>query len=88
MSALDPSEPVFINYRHEDNPDALDPHLAKVDPGQLVEPPEGMELGYVPVIISVYHAEALSYNDAGYWDAPDPTCSNGAWTDTYHPNIP
>jgi len=87
-STTNPTDPVFINYKHEDNPDALDPHLAKVDPGQLVTPPEGMEAGYVPVIISVYHPEERSYNGSGYFEEPDPTCSNGAWTDTYHPNIP
>ena len=87
-STTNPTDPVFINYKHEDNPDALAPHLAKVDPGQLVTPPEGMEAGYVPVIISVYHPEERSYNGSGYFEEPDPTCSNGAWTDTYHPNIP
>lgn len=87
-STVNPTDPVFINYRHANNPDAKDPHLARVDPGQLVQPPLEMASGYVPVIISVYHPEERSFNGMGLVDAPDPDCSNAAWTDTYHPYIP
>ena len=87
-SKVNPSEPVFINYAHGGGTGELDPHLAKVDPGQLVVPPQGMELGYVPVIISVYHPDERSFNGSGFFETPDPECANAAWTDTYHPHIP
>ena len=87
-STVNPSDPVFINYRHKNDPDAKDPHLARVDPAQLVQPPEGLEIGYVPVIISVYHPEERTYNGMGLADAPHPDCTNASWTDTYYPYIP
>jgi hypothetical protein len=86
-SRSNPDEPIFINYRGGPNPDDKDPHLAKVDPGQLVSAPAGFEVGYVPVVISVYYPPAVSANDAGMITEPHHDCSNATWTDTYHPDI-
>ncbi len=87
-SKANPSDPVFINSRNADDRQHFDPHLVKIDPGQLVVPPEGFEVGYVPVIISVYHPEANSSNGAGLVAAPSAQCSNSKWTRTYFPDIP
>mgnify|MGYP005644142867 FL=1 len=86
-SRSNPDEPIFINYRGGPNPDDKDPHLAKVDPGQLVSAPAGFEVGYVPVVISVYYPPAVSANDASMITEPHHDCSNATWTDTYHPDI-
>lgn len=86
-STPQPTEPVFINYRGAPMPDNKDPHLAKIDPGQLVKPLPGYEVGYVPVIISVMHPEAVSSNGAGLESAPDVDCTNTTWTDTYYPDL-
>jgi hypothetical protein len=86
-SNVNPSDPVFINYRGSSNPDNRDPNLAKIDPGQIVAPPKGFKIGYVPVIISVYHPEAYSSNGSGLMQQPDSACTNEAWTDTYYPDI-
>lgn len=86
-SSVDPSDPVFINYRGSNSPDNRDPHLAKIDPEQIVAPPKGFEIGYVPVIISVYHPEEYSSNGIGLMQEPDSACTNEAWTDTYYPDI-
>ncbi len=86
-SGDNPSEPVVINYRGANNPDNEDPHLVKIDPGQLIDQPAGFEVGYVPIVISVYHPEAYSSNGIGLESAPHSECTNAKWTDTYHPDI-
>ena len=86
-SQTNPSDPVFINYRGGDNPEDQAPHLARLDPGQLVEPESGFELGYVPVVISVYHPQQYSDNGVGILTEPHADCSNGNWTNSYHPDI-
>ena len=86
-SRRSPDEPVFLNYRGAATPDNKDFHLAKIDPGQLVSSPEGFEVGYVPVVISVMHPEQVSNNGIGLQGAPDEPCSNTDWTDTYHPDF-
>jgi hypothetical protein len=86
-SKQNPSEPVFINYKGANNPDNKDPHLSKIDPGQLADAVSGFEIGYVPVVISVYHPEEYSENGIGLERAPHPDCNNADWTDTYHPDI-
>lgn len=87
-SRVNPSDPVVINYRNADNADHFEPHLARLDPAQLVEPPPGFNIGYVPVIISVYHPEGHSRNGTGIVDRPNSSCSNSDWTNTYFPDIP
>ena len=69
------------------NPDNRNPHLARIDPGQLVDAVGGFEIGYVPVVISSYHPEEYSRNGLGLETAPDTECYNEDWTDTYHPDI-
>ena len=86
-SRVDPKNPVFINYRKSSNPDNKDPHLAKVDSGQLVVPPAGYEVGYVPVVISVYYAEEYSSNGNGLAMQPHEECTNEQWSDNYYPDI-
>ena len=86
-SKLNPKDPVFINYRNSENKDHFDPHLAKIDPGQVVSPPDGFKVGYVPVIISVYYPEEYSTNGTGFVDAPSNTCLNSKWTRTYYPDV-
>ncbi len=86
-SSRNPNAPVLINYHGADNPDGKNPHLAKLDSGQLADIPEGFEVGYVPVVISVYHPEKYSANGLGLESAPHSECTNAAWTDTYHPDI-
>ncbi len=86
-SRRSPDEPVFLNYRGAATPDNKDFHLAKIDPGQLVSSPEGFEVGYVPVVISVMHPEEVSNNGIGLQGEPDAPCSNTDWTDTYHPDF-
>jgi hypothetical protein len=86
-STPNPSEPVFINYRGAENPDNRDPHLAKIDPSQLVDAVPGFEIGYVPVVISSYHPEEYSRNGIGLESAPNAECNNEDWTDTYYPDI-
>ena len=68
-------------------PDNKHPHLAKIDPGQLVQPLAGYEVGYVPVVISVMHPEVVSNNGVGLESAPDADCTNTTWTDTYYPDL-
>ena len=68
-------------------PDNQDPHLAKIDPGQLVQALPGYEVGYVPVVISVMHPETLSDNGIGLVGAPDVDRTNTTWTDTYYPDL-
>jgi hypothetical protein len=87
-SSLNPSDPVFINYRTPGEADAFDPNLVQIDPGQMVSAPEGFQIGYVPVVISVYHPEEYSMNGTGMQTAPDEPCGSGDWTDTYFPDIP
>ncbi len=88
-SRVNPAEPTFINYRNpNDCENAFDPHLVKIDPTQMVVPPAGLEVGYVPVIISVYHLPEHSSNGTGLIVEPEPRCSNAAWTDTYFPDVP
>ena len=86
-SSVNPSDPVFINYRGSANPDNRDPNLVKIDPAQIVAPPKGFELGYVPVIISVYHPEEYSSNGIGLLQEPHGQCTNAEWSDTYYPDI-
>ena len=86
-SVQNPTNPVFINYRGDNNPDNNDLHLAKLDPAQLVQAESGFAVGYVPVVISVYHPEELSSNGAGLIEEPHEECKDSAWTDTYHPDI-
>ena len=86
-SRVDPKNPVFINYRKSSNPDNKDPHLAKVDSGQLVVPPAGYEVGYVPVVISVYYAEEYSSNGNGLAMQAHEECTNDKWSDNYYPDI-
>ena len=86
-SRRSPGKPVFLNYRGAATPDNKDFHLAKIDPGQLVSSPEGFEVGYVPVVISVMHPEEVSNNGIGLQGEPDTPCSNTDWTDTYHPDF-
>jgi hypothetical protein len=86
-SSVNPSNPIFINYRGSANPDNRDPNLVKIDPAQIAAPPKGFELGYVPVIISVYHPEEYSSNGIGLLQEPHGQCTNAEWTDTYYPDI-
>lgn len=88
VSKVNPSNPVFINYRKEKDGD-FDPHLAKIDPGQIVTPPPGKRVGYVPVVISVYYPDDQSNNAKGGQKQKAPTlkCLNSAWTNTYHPYL-
>jgi len=86
-SGPDPTEPVFLNYRGAPLPDNKDPHLAKVDPGQLVQPLPGFEVGYVPVVLSVMHPSEVSDNGAGLQREPHQDCVNSKWTDTYYPDL-
>lgn len=86
-STPEPTAPVFINYADTAMPDNQDPHLAKIDPGQLVQALPGYEVGYVPVVISVMHPEALSDNGVGLVGTPDVDCTNTTWTDTYYPDL-
>jgi len=87
-STVNPSRPVFINYRNPSDPSGFDPHLVRLDPGQLVAPPAGFEVGYVPVIISVVHPSEYSANGSARVEAPSSSCTNARWTNTYHPDIP
>jgi len=87
QSMQNPTDPVFINYRGANQPDSNDPHLVKLDPAQIVQPEPGYEVGYVPVVISVYHPDVYSSNGRGLIEQPDDPCSNADWTDTYHPDI-
>jgi hypothetical protein len=86
-SVQGPTDPVFINYRGGDNPGDKDPHLARLDPAQIVQPESGFEVGYVPVVISVYHPEQYSENGMGLITGPHEECSNSNWTDSFHPDI-
>lgn len=86
-SGPDPAEPVFLNYRGAPLPDDKDPHLAKVDPGQLVHALPGFEVGYVPIVISVMHPPEVSDNGTGLQREPHHDCDNSKWTDTYYPDI-
>jgi hypothetical protein len=86
-SKQNPSEPVFINYKGANNPDNKDPHLSKIDAGQIADTVSGFEIGYVPLVISVYHPEEYSENGVGLESAPHSECNNADWTDTFHPDI-
>ena len=83
-----PSDPKFINYRGAEQPDGEDFNLAKIDPAQVITPPEGYETGYVPVVISVHYPDEVSANPKVLQAAPDEVCSNANWTDTFYPDIP
>ena len=86
-SSKNPSEPVFINYKNEDNPHLTSPHLAKFDPGQVVTPPPGFQVGYVPVVISVTYPDEYSANPKELVRQPHQRCENADWTDTYFPDV-
>jgi hypothetical protein len=86
-SKQNPSKPVFINYKGANNPDNKDPHLSKIDAGQIADTVSGFEIGYVPLVISVYHPEEYSENGVGLESAPHSECNNADWTDTFHPDI-
>ncbi len=86
-STPSPEAPVFLNYQGAAMPDNKDPHLAKIDPGQLVQRLPGYEFGYVPVVISVMHPEDVSDNGGGLQGEPDMDCTNATWTDTYYPDL-
>ncbi len=86
-STENPEESVFIDHQSDSSPDGKDFHLAKVDPEQLVPAEEGKEIGYVPVVISVYHPEKYSSNGLGLVKEPHTDCKNSQWTDTFFPEI-
>jgi len=86
-SVVNPEKPVFINYSDIGDSDDKTFNLAKIDPAQLVQPEDEQSVGYVPVIISVYHPEEFSANGAGLVSEPDESCKNSEWTDTYFPDI-
>ena len=86
-SVMNPTNPVFINYRGAANPDNKDPHLAKLDPAHLVQPLKGYEVGYVPIVISVYHPQEYSQNGTGKVTQPSDDCTNAKWSDTYYPDF-
>jgi hypothetical protein len=86
-SKTKPDAPVFINYENIEEGESSQFNLAKIDPAQLVKPEDGQAVGYVPVVISVYHPEAFSSNGMGLVTEPDPICTNDEWTDTYYPDI-
>ena len=83
-----PTDPKFINYRGAEQPDGEDFNLAKIDPAQVITPPEGFETGYVPVVINVHYPDEYSVNSKEIKSAPDAVCSNANWTDTFYPDIP
>jgi hypothetical protein len=87
-SKVGPKDPVFINHRNANDAAHFEPHLVKIDPTQMVSPPAGFEVGYVPVIISVVYPEQYSANGTGLVNAPADTCLNSKWTRTYFPDIP
>ena len=90
-STDNPAAPVFINYRSADNPDYKDPHLANISNDRLVSPEEGFEVGYVPIMISLYHADDVgasiygNVNDGakGLWSEPTQECSNDKFNNSY-----
>ncbi|MEL6413843.1 MAG: hypothetical protein AAFQ15_02750 [Pseudomonadota bacterium] len=86
-SEPNPKDPKFINYRGAERPDGEDFNLAKIDPAQVITPPEGYEIGYVPVVISVHYPDEYSSNSKEPQLAPDEVCSNANWTDTFYPEI-
>lgn len=86
-SVVNPEEPIFLNYSEIPDADSTEFNLAKIDPGQLVSPEPQKMVGYVPVVISVYHPEEYSANGMGLEAEPDAVCANDEWTDTYHPDI-
>jgi hypothetical protein len=72
-----PSDPVFIDYRPPKDTGTFDPHLVHIEPNQVVKPPAGYDVGYVPVVLSVYHPGASSKNGHGVISAPDALCGSG-----------
>ena len=86
-TVVSPDKPVFINYSEIGTVNDKAFHLAKIDPAQLVQPKEQHKIGYVPVIISVYHPAEYSDNGIGLENAPHDDCTNAKWTDTYFPDI-
>ena len=90
-STENPTAPVFINYRGSDNPAYKNPHLAIISPDRLVSPEDGFEAGYVPILISLYHADDVgtdvngNINDSakGLWSQPSQECSNDSWIDNF-----
>ncbi len=86
-------DPAFINHRGAPMPDDRDPHLAKIDPGQVVSPLPGFEVGYVPVVISTQHPDDVSvyppeYDpNTGLVSAPADECRNDQWTYNYYPDF-
>ncbi|GAB5455525.1 MAG: hypothetical protein Hens2KO_17540 [Henriciella sp.] len=86
-SEPDPTDPKFISYRGAEGPDGEDFNLAKIDPAQVITPPQGYEIGYVPVVISVHYPDEYSLNSKEIQAAPDEECSNANWTDTFYPEV-
>ena len=87
-SEEEPSDPKFINYRGAERPNGEDFNLAKIDPAQVITPPPGYEVGYVPVVISLHYPDEFSANSKDVQSAPDEVCSNANWSDTFYPDIP
>lgn len=86
-SSENPSDPIFINYRGAELPDGQDFNLAKIDPTQMVLPPQGFEVGYVPIVISLHYPDEYSLNSKSVLSAPDDVCANSKWTDTFYPDV-
>jgi hypothetical protein len=86
-SVEDPEEPVFINHSKMADSENKALHLARVDPAQLVQAEEEQKVGYVPVIISIYHPEEYSLNGIGLANEPHRVCTDSEWTNTYFPDI-
>ena len=40
--------------------------LAELDHGLIVEPPEGLEVGWVPIVIEVFHPNGEAQNDIAF----------------------
>jgi len=86
-SVESPESSVFIDHQKDNSPDSKNFHLANVEPAQLVQFPEGKEVGYVPVVISVYHPEEYSSNGLGIVSEPHVDCKNSQWSDSHFPEI-
>jgi hypothetical protein len=86
-STRNPDKPVFINYQNEDNDQLKNPHLTRIDPGQMVSAPSGFEIGYVPVVISIHYPDDISENGKEKVRRPASDCENSRWTNTYYPDV-
>ena len=94
-STENPTEPVFINYRGADNPDNKDPHLANISSDRLVTTPEGLEVGYVPILISRYFPDDVGADNEGNINddargllaKPHPECTNDQFTDSFYHDL-